>query len=211
MNWRQWMNTLSHVTHFFTFGQKYCIMKAVRIRRTLNVTSKKLMGTFFTVRLYITTHLLRGPHLLQICLEGLFPFSMGLYRSSGDQFAPNRRGNKGAFMLLGRSGQWPVSWRDSRLRNIVMLRLHWHIFSIHFLHRSDTFYLRVWMHRAISASRVYTDSFFEWKSWHVSFSAHTSPRGKCVKKYPFTLANFLHSRKCVIKMCQCKRSISSVG
>ena len=59
-----------------------------------------------------------------------------------------------------------------------------------------------------SASRVYTDAFSEWKSWHVSFSAHTSPHGKCVKKCPFTLANFLLTRKCATKMCQCRRSIS---
>ena len=53
---------------------------------------------------------------------------------------------------------------------------------------------------------TYTDPSSEWKSWHVSFSPHTWRRGKCVKKCPFTLANFQRSRNCAIKMCQCNRS-----
>ena len=64
------------------------------------------------------------------------------------------------------------------------------------------------MHRTFTASLVYTDAFSEWKIWRISFSAHTSRRGKCVEKCRFTLAHFLRSRRCAIKMCQCKLSIA---
>ena len=46
------------------------------------------------------------------------------------------------------------------------------------------------MHRTFSAWCVYVDAFSEWKSWHVSFSAHTLRRGKCIKKCPSTQVNF---------------------
>ena len=89
------------------------------------------------------------------------------------------------------------------LFSVFMLRLQWRIFTTHFLRRSDKHFICVCkMHRTFSASRVYTDAFSEWKIWHVSVSARTSRRGKCVTKCPFTLANSLRSRKCAIKTCE---------
>ena len=43
--------------------------------------------------------------------------------------------------------------------------------------------------------RRYTDAFFEWESWHVSISEHTSRRGKCVRMCPFTPGKFSAQQK----------------
>ena len=89
---------------------------------------------------------------------------------------------------------------------MLMLRLHWHIFTTHFLRRFDTFY-HVCKCTAHFFRRAFKLTHFfrvEKLACH-NFSAHTSRRGKCVEK--FTLANSLHSRKCAIKLCQCKGNI----
>ena len=52
--------------------------------------------------------------------------------------------------------------------------------------------------------RAFTPTHFSSGKTDVSISR----RRNCVEKCSFTLANFLRSGRCAIKMCQCKRGVS---
>ena len=99
-----------------------------------------------------------------------------------------------------------ISVRDG----IVMLRLHWHIFTTfsYIFCVDPTHTICVCKCTAhFSTSRVYTH-FPSGKAGMSGFRHIRRDAEDAFTLWPFTLTNFLRSRKCAIKMFRCKRSIT---